>query len=200
MCGRFGRLLESRYGMASPSARALCLLLLTLALCHAPSRTLAASAEASRIVTLLQHVTTLSADASTEANKINVVNVLFEGPKVAENLKIITNTIYNFFNSDTAPNPTTLGDADALLLVGVLVTFVEVQQNLLSVVIGKHGLLSLFFFTEPVRVALVSLEGAIDTLALHLIEVIGPTQEKVAQEKFDSLVVTLTAAINVYSS
>lgn len=45
--------------------------------------------------------------------------------------------------------------------------FVTVHQQLLSVVIGKHGLLSLFFFTEPVRVALVGIEGIVDVSFLY---------------------------------
>jgi len=58
--------------------------------------------------------------------------------------------------------PPVFGDADARQIVAVLKTFVTIHQRLLNTIIGKHGLLSLFFFTEPVRVALVGLESVVD--------------------------------------
>lgn len=57
---------------------------------------------------------------------------------------------------------TPLTDSDALVVVDVLKTFVQVHQALLSTVIGKHGILKLFGFAEPIRLALVALEAAVD--------------------------------------
>lgn len=130
--------------------------------------------------------------------------------------------------------PPVFGNVDAVNIVNVLKTFVKVHQTLLSTIIGKHGLLSrecflfdsvftrhstlitVFFFTQPVRVALVAIEAAVDEFALALIDMI-PTQKgkcffsflartnptvrlDVAQGQFTSLGISLTAAINVYSS
>jgi hypothetical protein len=75
---------------------------------------------------------------------------------------------------------------------------VQVHQALLQVIIGKHGLLTLVPFFEPIRLALVSLEAAIDTLAFDLIALI-PTQQPAANAQFASLSVTLTSAITTYS-
>jgi hypothetical protein len=112
--------------------------------------------------------------------------------------------------------PPMFGGADAVNIVGALKTFVSVHQTLLNTIIGKHGILSLFFFTEPVRVALVSLEAAVDvsnacirshirfahiscqSFALALIDMI-PTQAPAANEQFNSLSITINAAIQVYS-
>ena len=78
-------------------------------------------------------------------------------------------------------------DPDAVDVVNILVTFVEVHQVLLSTVrlscllsyrshqndetyqvIGKHGLLAQFGFAEPVRQALNALEGAVDVSSIAL--------------------------------
>jgi hypothetical protein len=75
---------------------------------------------------------------------------------------------------------------------------VQVHQALLQVIIGKHGLLTLVPFFEPIRLALVNLEAGIDTLAFDLIDLI-PTQKPAANAQFASLSVTLTAAITTYS-
>jgi hypothetical protein len=53
-------------------------------------------------------------------------------------------------------------DAEAKLVVDALVVFVNVHKALLNVVIGKHGLLTLVPFFEPIRRALVSLEIIVD--------------------------------------
>jgi hypothetical protein len=72
--------------------------------------------------------------------------------------------------------PPVFGDADARQIVAVLRTFVTIHQRLLNTIIGKHGLLSLFFFTEPVRVALVGLESVVDVrFSLLLTNVLTPT-------------------------
>jgi hypothetical protein len=129
---------------------------------------------------------------------------------------------------------------DARIVVGVLTDFVEIHQALLQTVsrshswplpsvemfwslarslqvIGKHGILSLFFFTEPVRQALVQLEAAVDvcalptslfvrglmttlqSFALALIAII-PTQKSAAMTQTGALDVTITVAINTYQS
>jgi len=47
--------------------------------------------------------------------------------------------------------------------------FVTVHQNLLSVVIGKHGPLAQFGVTAPVAAVLRTLEGGIDVSTFFLV-------------------------------
>jgi glycopeptide antibiotics resistance protein len=96
-------------------------------------------------------------------------------------------------------NPTPLPDADAKLVVASLTTFVQVHQALLNVVIGKHGLITLIPFFEPIRVSLVSLEAIVDTFAFALIGLI-PTQKPAAETQFNSLGITVKFAVETYQS
>ncbi|CAG7851653.1 SubName: Full=Uncharacterized protein {ECO:0000313/EMBL:CCA72475.1} [Serendipita indica DSM 11827] len=164
-------------------------LLATAAFCYGQSATV--------VIGNIQQLTTMSSNLNTVVSNINVVNVLIQGPKVAQGLSAISNQVYQYINQMDNPPPV-YGDVDAVAVVGVLKTFVKVHQTLLNTIIGKHGLLSLFFFTQPVRVALVSLEAAVDALALGLIDMI-PTQAPEANGQFASLKITIDAAITVYS-
>ncbi|KIM33789.1 hypothetical protein M408DRAFT_325389 [Serendipita vermifera MAFF 305830] len=144
-----------------------------------------------------QMLTTMSSDLEILTRDINLVTVLFKGPQVGAGLAKISNTVYQVINNMDNPPPV-FNNVDAKAIVDVLKTFVRVHQRLLNTIIGKHGLLSLFFFTEPVRVALVGLEAAVDAFALGLIDMI-PTQAGPADDQFHSLDITIGAAINVYS-
>jgi len=75
---------------------------------------------------------------------------------------------------------------------------IQVHQALLNVVIGKHGLLTLIPFFEPIRLALVQLELVVDTFAFYLIDLI-PTQKPAATQQVRSLDVTIVQAVNTYS-
>lgn len=55
-----------------------------------------------------------------------------------------------------------LADSDAVRVVNDFQALVKAHQALLNTVIGKHGVLSLFFLTKPVRSSLVALEAAAD--------------------------------------
>ncbi|KAA8913139.1 hypothetical protein FN846DRAFT_931004 [Sphaerosporella brunnea] len=89
-------------------------------------------------------------------------------------------------------------DEEAKIVVAALTTFVKIHQALLNVVIGKHGILTLIPFFEPIRRALVSLEKVVDMLAFLVIGLI-PTQAPAAQTQFDKLSVTLKLTIVTYS-
>ena len=198
LCGRLGRLLESRDGMASKSARALCLLLLTLTLCHAPNRRLAQSTEAKGIVTFFQQMTTLSDKARVAASGINLrFNAPIQGGEIAKNFRTIIDTIDSYVSN--MEQNLVFVDVDAQLVVAALVEFVKVHQDLLDVVIGKHGLLTLSPFFNPMRQALVSLEVEVDSVAYDLIAVI-PTRAPMAQVQFNLLGDTLAKAISNYST
>lgn len=72
------------------------------------------------------------------------------------------------------------------------------HQQLLQIVIGKHGLLSLTPFTQPMAAVLRTLEGGVDKLAFGIIDSV-PTCAQDATQNKDSLDSTLGDAINVYS-
>ena len=85
-----------------------------------------------------------------------------------------------------------LRDADRTL------QFVTVHQQLLATIIGKHGLLSLTPFTQPVAQVLRVLEGGVDTLAFGIIDSV-PTCAQDATQNKNSLDRTLEDAVNEYS-
>jgi hypothetical protein len=182
---------------SSIASRAVCLLLISLALCHAVA---GQATPAQQIVQAFEEVTTLSANLRDQTQEINHLNALFEGPKIPQGFSVIVNRVAaaSSMISNSNPPMIALGDADAKTVVSALTTFVKVHQELLSVVIGKHGLLTLFLFSEPIRQALVSLEGTVDTFAFVLIAVI-PTQQPAANQQFSSLDVTVRLAITTYS-
>jgi hypothetical protein len=64
--------------------------------------------------------------------------------------------------------------------------------------IGKHGLLSLTPYTQPIAQLLRSLEGSVDALAFGIIDVI-PTCAQDATNNKNSLDQTLATAIDIYS-
>lgn len=73
-----------------------------------------------------------------------------------------------------------------------------VHQQLLKTVIGKHGLLSLTPFTEPIAAVLRILENGVDTLALGIIDSV-PTCAQDATQNLNSLDSTLGDALDKYS-
>ncbi|KAJ5239548.1 hypothetical protein N7468_004167 [Penicillium chermesinum] len=64
--------------------------------------------------------------------------------------------------------------------------FVQVHQQLLQTVIGKHGLLSLTPFTQPIAQILRTLEAGVDTIAFETIDSV-PTCAQDATQNKDSL-------------
>ncbi|KAJ5278755.1 hypothetical protein N7478_004127 [Penicillium angulare] len=61
--------------------------------------------------------------------------------------------------------------------------FVQVHQQLLSTVIGKHGILSLTPFTKPIAAVLEQLEGGVDTLAFLIIDSVPTCAEDATSNK-----------------
>ncbi|PVG00770.1 hypothetical protein CPB86DRAFT_773635 [Serendipita vermifera] len=141
------------------------------------------------IIEDLQAITGLANHYNKRASEINVVNILFKGPEVAQGNNHIANSITQIVQRLPNPPPV-FKDADAKNIIDYLKTFVTVHQTLLNTQIGKHGLV-MFFFTEPVRVSL--------TLGISLIEMV-PTQNTTVQQRFGALSVTINAAIQTYTS
>lgn len=76
--------------------------------------------------------------------------------------------------------------------------FVQVHQALLKTVIGKHGLLSLTPFTQPIAAVLRTLEGGVDTIAFGIIDTVPTCAEGATNDK-NSLDMTLKDAQDKYN-
>jgi hypothetical protein len=186
------------------TSRAVCLLLLSLALCQAVTA-LELEAEpkpVERLQKALKEITDLSDQLRVETEKITLFNAGQKGVVIAQGFAtiIVKVTEYTARIAGTAYgyNPTPFPDADAKLVVQSLTTFVKVHQALLAVVIGKHGLATMFPFFEPIRIALVNLEVVVDTFAFYLIDLI-PTQKPAATDELDKLTVSFKDAKDTYS-
>lgn len=75
----------------------------------------------------------------------------------------------------------------------------QVHQQLLNTVIGKHGLLSLTPFTQPIAAVLRTLEGGVDHIAFDIIDAVPNCAQDATQNK-NSLDSTLGDAIDTYSN
>lgn len=73
-----------------------------------------------------------------------------------------------------------------------------VHQELLKIIIGKHGLLSLTPFTQPIATVLRTLESGVDTLAFGIIDSVPTCAQDSTQNK-NSLDSTLSDAIDEYN-
>lgn len=152
---------------------------------------------ATTVVINIKTLTQKSSELTTVVSGINLVTAPLQGFRIGQGLSEIANLVYEYQTQMDNPPPV-FNDADAVSIVGVLKTFVAVHQRLLNVLIGKRGVLTLIPFVEPIRVALVSLEAAVDSIAIALIDMI-PTQAPEATQQFGMLSVTIKAAIQVYS-
>jgi hypothetical protein len=171
------------------------LLVSALALCQASSDPDPLTV---KILEGLDKVTTQSNNLRIAVETITIFNAGEKGVIIVQGLTSITAKIGQSTTRVDSVSTGPLSDDDAQLVVQALTTFVQVHQALLQVIIGKHGLLTLVPFFEPIRLALVDLEAVIDTLAFDLIALI-PTQKPAANAQFASLSVTLTTAITTYS-
>lgn len=160
---------------------------------------------AQEIEQTFKELTKLSDDVRSAAQKINLLNAPLIGEKIPSGFFFITER----FNKASAmlsgngvrkllQGPEPLNDADAQIVIAALTTFTQRHQALLNVVIGKHSLLTLIPFFEPIRVTLVNLEASIDTYAFYL-TALTPTQKPAAGAQFGSLTVTIQTAIQTYS-
>ncbi|KAG0558427.1 hypothetical protein KC19_10G027400 [Ceratodon purpureus] len=187
----------------APTSRALGLILFTLVVCQvATARPLSADpTPRERVQQAFKEITTLSDNLRIATLKITIFNAAQQGFVIAQGFTGIITKIaeYTAHIPDPSSNPSPFEDADAKLVVESLTTFVQVHQALLNVVIGKHGLLTLAPFFEPIRISLVSLEAVVDTFAFKLIAMI-PTQKPAADDQFGKLSVTVSKAIDTYKT
>ncbi|OJJ58353.1 hypothetical protein ASPSYDRAFT_46370 [Aspergillus sydowii CBS 593.65] len=95
-------------------------------------------------------------------------------------------------------SPPAYSDSEQQGVCNAFRTFVMVHQELLKTVIGKHGLLSLTPFTQPIAHLLRALEGGVDTLAFGIIDTVPTCAQDAIQNK-NSLDMTLQEAEDTYS-
>lgn len=100
-------------------------------------------------------------------NSLNTGNTFFKGPEIVQYINQIVVKIHANTENTTAP---------AFNLAGLC--------NFTSALIGKKALLSLFSFTESVRVGLVGLESAVDenVLAKNPTDPQKPTYDNCLEE------------------
>ncbi|KAI0737927.1 hypothetical protein C8Q80DRAFT_283024 [Daedaleopsis nitida] len=144
----------------------------------------------------IQMVTTMSSTLQTSVAKLDILTFPLQGGIIASGLGNITNTVGQFTANLSGPP---FSDNDALVIVDVLTTFVRVHQLLLSTIIGKHSLASMFFLTAPIADALRAIESVVDAFAFALIDLI-PTQSGPANAQINALSGTFTQANNAYAS
>ncbi|EYE93766.1 uncharacterized protein EURHEDRAFT_524286 [Aspergillus ruber CBS 135680] len=89
-------------------------------------------------------------------------------------------------------------DMEQNQICGAFRGFVQVHQELLKTIIGKHGLLSLTPFTQPIAAVLRTLEVVVDTIAFSIIDTVPTCAEGATNDK-SSLDDTLTDALDTYN-
>ncbi|KAM5533915.1 hypothetical protein V8D89_012455 [Ganoderma adspersum] len=151
-----------------------------------------------QVITAIQSFITASRNLDTEVTALNAINFPAMGFIIADGFNNIS-TAVNTFNAEFSPATPAYPDDAAVAVVDVLTTFVEVHQDLLNLVIGKHSLAAMFALTAPIAAALRGLESVVDTFAFALIALI-PTESSPATTQVNALSVTFTDAINTYDS
>ncbi|KAH9890547.1 hypothetical protein C8Q73DRAFT_130063 [Cubamyces lactineus] len=151
------------------------------------------------IINGLGTVTQESRNLRDVVENLTPFNVAVQGAKVASGLTDIGQTVVSLTNTIMQGNYEPFPDDVAKDIVAALTTFVQVHQDLLDTIIGKHGLLQSTPFTKPIGLALQSLEAIVDRFAYLIIGLI-PTREDAAKGQLDALDVTFTQAINTYNS
>ncbi|PIL26708.1 hypothetical protein GSI_11187 [Ganoderma sinense ZZ0214-1] len=151
-----------------------------------------------QVISAIQSFITASSNLNAEVTPLNAVTFATMGFVIADGFNNITSAV-NTFNAEFSPATPAYPDDAALAVVDVLTTFVEVHQDLLNVVIGKHSLAAMFGLTAPIAAALRALEAVVDTFAFALINLI-PTESGPATEQVNALSVTFANATTTYDS
>lgn len=190
--------------MASAS-RALCLLVLTLALCQAVAarptpEVTGPSSLAQAILSTFKDLGALSDTLRSTAESVTVYNAGWRGYKISGAFSVITDRVdkaISQLEKAASTDKTALSDDDAKLVIAALAKFVQVHSMALDAVIEKHGLVTLVPYVEGIRQALLNLEQNIDDFAYEVADRI-PTQARAANEQFGMLGVKLHECIATY--
>ncbi|KAI0781453.1 hypothetical protein BD413DRAFT_489565 [Trametes elegans] len=166
--------------------------------------------DAQLLIQGIKEITAASADLRDIVGNVTATNVYTQGPKVIDGFEDIVSSIKDIIAAITVPNPTpfpaatpTVARRAALQSVAdevaaVFLEFIRIHQNLLAVVIGKHGIFARTPFLAPLAAILRVLESVVDTLGTAVILLI-PTVADTVQGPFNDLLKTLAEAVRVYS-
>ncbi|KAG9256887.1 uncharacterized protein F5Z01DRAFT_672115 [Emericellopsis atlantica] len=155
------------------------------------------------VVTSIDDITDLSQDATDVAQSIssNPFSLPSAFLRLANSFGGIVTTATKTVTALEGDMPKDdFAKDDQSAICDALTSFVKVHQNLLEIVIGKAGLLTIVpFVGQPVAAVLRALEGVVDTLAGDIISLV-PTCAKGAKMDIDMLQGTLEKAISAYSN
>ncbi|KAI0975772.1 UVI-1 [Xylaria arbuscula] len=151
----------------------------------------------------IKQVTTISQNLQTPANSITIVNapliVIGQGPfpQIITGFTQIVSTVSTVITQMDGTSPIT-NQADSDLIFNTFRGFVRVHQELLSILIGKAGILEAVpFVGQPVAAVLRQVEGVVDTIAITLINLVQSRAQDLESEA-NNLGNTLDLAIQKY--
>ncbi|QIW96512.1 hypothetical protein AMS68_002030 [Peltaster fructicola] len=154
------------------------------------------------VIDAINNVTTASQNLQSSANGIDntPAGVLAAG-QVGSGLSNIASTLGNDLQLLSSVNAFNT-ECDQVAVVVALTKFVQVHQALLSIVIGKSGVISnVPGAGPPVAAGIRAVEGAVDALAFKLISLISsPAENCQAAAQKSSIDTTLQQADAAYAS
>ncbi|KAF3922927.1 hypothetical protein ABW20_dc0101043 [Dactylellina cionopaga] len=141
------------------------------------SATSFAQLTSSQVVTDINILTAVSNTALTQLNTLSRNSAAPQVNTVANNLVTSLNNIINDLSADTPTISSTspFSDADAAPVLVAFNSFVEKHSQLLAAINIKHKIFAQFLRTPPIAASLRSLEGALDSFGLSLVNLL-PTK------------------------
>ncbi|KAF8970482.1 hypothetical protein BDZ97DRAFT_1791674 [Flammula alnicola] len=159
----------------------------------------AAALTPDQVVTNIGIVTTISGNLNTAVGSLSTTPTPQQAQTTANTLTGGFSNIINDLSGDVTAMDATpaYDDADATVVVAALTAFIQVHQDLLSTVIGKHSVFAQFGATAPIAAALRSLEAIVDSFAISMINLI-PTKADDVQTGAASLNTSVGNSITLY--
>ncbi|KAE8232437.1 hypothetical protein CF326_g2532 [Tilletia indica] len=131
--------------------------------------------------------------------QISIVNAVFQGPKLAQELQVYCQQMSVDLLQPLSDEKGTVTDATkADAIVAEVKNFVTVAKARNDVIIGKHGILSLFFFQFPVAAGLRAMEASGDCLLNQLINYV-PSKAEDIKKLAAEWTASTEAAVKVYN-
>ncbi|KAF8258933.1 hypothetical protein EI94DRAFT_1814282 [Lactarius quietus] len=153
------------------------------------------------VVTNINDVTTISGVAASTLSSISPQSSPDDISEAAQTLASNFKTIINDVAGDTTAMESTPQFTDCSATAAIVTSlsdFVTVHQNLLSVVIGKHGIMAQFGLTAPIATVLKSLEATIDSFANAMIAMLPTCNTASVQTDQSNLDGSVGNAISTY--
>ncbi|KAH7011252.1 hypothetical protein EDB80DRAFT_711444 [Ilyonectria destructans] len=159
-----------------------------------------AQLSANDVVKNIGEITELSSSTADIAKQIDSpISVFTTAPRLVDNLKqIITAVGKDIIAMTTAGGSTDFNKDDQHDICDAFRTFVKVHQELLSIIIGKGGILTGTPFTAPLAFVLSLLEKGVDALAFGIIGTV-PTCSTGAKKDLKDLDDSLKEAITRFT-